>query len=239
MPDRWTFVFGGLAIVCLCAEPVQSAQPPGRAVGTETMAEPPDDMGIDDPGLGVPDPESLDEDVPSGEEDTIGAESEVGETGETVVPPEVRYDTDELPAPVRRLREQIIEAARTGDIEKLRPVFEANGGPPAIFSAGSGDPIEDLRSLAGDAEGREILAILIEVLEAGYVHVDVGTPEEMYIWPYFARYPLDSMTGPQMVELFKILTAGDYEDMKIYDVYLFYRVGIDPRGIWRYFLAGD
>src|SRR5690606_10488757 len=85
--------------------------------------------------------------------------------------------------PPRRPREQIIEAAETGDPEKLRPIFEANGEPPALSFAESDDPIEAIKALSGDPEGREILAILIEVLEAGYVHVDVGTPDEMYIWP--------------------------------------------------------
>jgi hypothetical protein len=61
----------------------------------------------------------------------------------------------------------------------------------------------------------------------------------MYVWPYFARYPLDKLNGPQMVELFKILTAGDYEDMKAYGTYLFYRVGITPTGVWKYFISGD
>lgn len=239
MPDRWPFIVGGLAVFCLCADAARSAQPPGRSVETETIIVPSEDLGIGDPGLNAPDPDALDEEIPSGEEDTIDPFPEVGETADTIDLPDVHYDAANLPAPVRRLRDQIIEAAVTGDIEKLRPVFEANEGPPAISSADGGDPIEQLRSLSGDPEGREILAILIEVLEAGYVHADVGTPEEMFIWPYFARYPVGSLNAPQMVELFKILTAGDYEDMKIYDIYLFYRVGIDPKGVWRYFLAGD
>lgn len=236
MPRRWPYIFGGLAVLCLCAAGAQAAPQPGRAVETETIIVPPGDLGIGDPGLDQPDPDVLEEEVPSGEEDTADPAPAAGEATE---PPEVHYDTDNLPPPVRRLREQIIDAALTGDIEKLRPVFEANEGPPAISSAEGGDPIDELRSLSGDPEGREILAILIEVLEAGYVHADVGTPEEMYIWPYFARYPVRRLNGPQMVELFKLLTAGDFEDMKIYDVYLFYRVGIDPKGVWRYFLAGD
>ena len=96
------------------------------------------------------------------------------------------------------------------------------------------DPIDYLKSISGDPEGREILAILIEVLEAGFVHVEIGTPEDTYVWPYFARFPPDGSSGPQMVELFKLLTAGDYEDMKIYGTYLFYRVGIGPDGVWKY-----
>lgn len=234
---RWPVIFAGFAVFCLLAEPVRAAQPPDRTVETETTIVPPDGLGVSDPALIEPDSQGLDE-APSdsGPVDDGPPASEISEPAEA---PEILYDADKLPPPVRRLREQIIDAALTGDIEKLRPVFEANEGPPAISSADTDDPIDALRSLSGDPEGREILAILIEVLDAGYVHVDIGTPEEMYIWPYFARYPLDRLNGPQMVELFKLLTAGDYEDMKIFGVYLFYRVGIDPKGVWRYFSAGD
>ncbi|HET7715902.1 MAG TPA: hypothetical protein VFK86_09765 [Bauldia sp.] len=153
--------------------------------------------------------------------------------------PVVEYDPAKLPTPVRRLREQIIEAAATGDPENLRPIFEANGEPPALSFNESGDPVETLKALSGDPEGREILAILIEVLEAGYVHVDAGTPDEMYVWPYFARYPVNALTAPQLVELFKLVFSGDYEDMKTYGAYISYRVGIAPDGTWRFFLVGD
>jgi hypothetical protein len=153
--------------------------------------------------------------------------------------PMVEYDPEKLPTPVRRLREQIIEAAASGDLQKLRAIFDANGEPPVLSFNESEDPVETLRSLSGDAEGREILAILIEVLEAGYVHVDAGTPDEMYIWPYFARYPVDALTPPQLVELFKLVFSGDYEDMKTYGAYISYRVGIAPDGTWRFFLVGD
>ncbi len=151
--------------------------------------------------------------------------------------PTVEYDFSKLPIPVRRLREQIIEAASTGDPEKLGPIIEANGDAPMLSFDDVPDPVEYLKSLSGDPGGREILAVLIEVLEAGYVHVDVGTPDEMYVWPYFARYPLDKLTPPQLVELFKLVYAGDYEDMQAYGHYTWYRAGISPDGVWRYFLA--
>ena len=38
---------------------------------------------------------------------------------------------------------------------------------------------------------------------------------------------------------FKIITAGDYDDMKAYGTYSFYRVGITPNGVWKYFISGD
>ena len=154
--------------------------------------------------------------------------------------PEIVYDISKLPEPVRRKREMIIEACKTGDIEKLRPLLDTGEDGTQLSLGGiDGDPIAFLRDLSGDKEGQEILAILEEVLSAGYVHMDAGTPNEMYVWPYFFAVPLDRLTPPQRVELFKIVTAGDYEDMKTYGTYIFYRVGITPDGRWSFFVAGD
>lgn len=158
-------------------------------------------------------------------------------------PPEVIYDLSRLPAPAKRMRELIIEAALSGDLEKLRPLIgSGDSGTQLSFGGLDGDPIEFLRGISGDTEpgqGQEILAILEEVLSAGFVHLDAGTPEEMYVWPYFSALPLESLTPPQRVELFKIVTAGDYEEMKGFGAYTFYRAGISPQGQWSFFLAGD
>ncbi|WP_421724464.1 hypothetical protein [Bauldia sp.] len=158
---------------------------------------------------------------------------------EPPVAPTVRYDTDTLPTPVRRLREQILEAANSGDPERLRPIIDANEEPPAFSYNDIGDPIAYLKSISADPEGREILAVLAEMLEAGYVHVGEGTPDEMYVWPYFAHYPVELLTGPQIVELLKIVYPGDYDDMQVYGTYLSYRVGLTPDGTWRYFLTSE
>jgi len=148
--------------------------------------------------------------------------------------PAVEYDMSKLPAPVAQLREKIIAAAATGEPDKLTPVIVAAGNPQ--FGPNSSvDPITYLKQQSGDGEGREMLAILSEVLAAGYVHVEAGTPDEMYIWPYFARYPIDKLTPPQLVELFKLVYAGDYEDMLPDGVYTYFRVGIAPDGKWKYF----
>jgi folate-binding Fe-S cluster repair protein YgfZ len=72
---------------------------------------------------------------------------------------------------------------------------------------------------------------------AGYVHVDPGQPDEMYVWPYFARYPVTKLTPPQLVELFRLVYAGDYEDMLDYGLYTSFRVGLAPNGTWSYFLS--
>lgn len=153
--------------------------------------------------------------------------------------PEVFYGEDKLPEKVRDMRRRIMAATRTGDLQALRPVIESNEMPPALSGGDNDDPIATLKLLSGDDKGQEILAILQEILDAGYVHVDVGTPQDMYVWPYFARFKLDKLSPTQMVELFRIITAGDLEDMRDKGVYSFYRVGIGPDGTWHYFEDGD
>ena len=154
--------------------------------------------------------------------------------------PEVIYDLTKLPEPVKRLYDRLIEACKSGDVEKLRPFLGTGDGATQLsFGGVDGDPIAYLKELSGDKEGAEMLAILEEVLSAGYVHMDAGTPNEMYIWPYFFAIPLDRLTPAQKVELFKLVTAGDYDEMKPYGSYIFYRVGITPDGRWSFFVEGD
>jgi hypothetical protein len=163
-----------------------------------------------------------------------------GEDAGEVVSVELVRDISELPEPVGRMRELIIEAASTGDPENLRALL--GRGPSATrlaFGEIENDPIDYLRSISGDGEGLEILAILIDLLNADFVRIDAGGPEESYIWPYFAAVPLESLTPPQRVELLRLVTAGDVEDMKTYGAYNFFRIGIAADGTWRFFLAGD
>lgn len=178
-------------------------------------------------------------DVPSGTAAEAPPEEEAPSSPSEVQLPAIQYGEEGLPRPVQRIRAQMLDAAVTGDIEQLRPILESNEVLPTLAFETFEDPIDYLKSSSGDGEGQEILAILSEVMTAGWVHVDVGTPQEMYIWPYFARMPLETLTPPQKVELFKIVTAGDYEEMKSYGAYIFYRVGIGPDGTWHYFVAGD
>ena len=154
--------------------------------------------------------------------------------------PTIMRDLNKLPFPVRRMRELILEAAKSGDIEKLRPLI-GYGADVTMLSLGGieEDPLDFLKSLSGDNQGHEILAILTEVLEAGYVRMDEGSEEELFVWPYFFAWPLDKLDAAQKVELYRLVTYGDYEDMESFGAYIFYRLGITPRGRWRFFVAGD
>ena len=149
------------------------------------------------------------------------------------------YDLSSLPASVAATRNALIKAARTGDVEALRPIYDRAQAPTMLSFGEIEDPITFLKLTSGDQEGREILAILIEVLEAGFIHRGAGTSEEVFIWPYFYGVPLDTLTPAQEVELFEIVTAHDLEDMRLFGAYNFYRVGIAPDGSWAFFVAGD
>lgn len=154
--------------------------------------------------------------------------------------PEVIYDLGRLPEPVSRMHGLILEACKSGDINRLKSlVGTGDSGTQLSLTEIEGDPIEFLKGLSGDTEGQEILAIMEEVLSAGFVHLDAGTPQELYVWPYFFAVPLDKLDPRQRVELFKIVTAGDYEDMQQFGAYIFYRLGISPEGRWAFFVAGD
>ena len=154
--------------------------------------------------------------------------------------PVIGGSLDALPEPVKRMRERIMQAARDADFEALRPLM-GSGSEQTLLSFGvvDGDPIDFLRSQGGDPDGYEILAILHEVLEAGYAIYDPGTPNETYVWPYFAATSLETLTPKQRVELFKLVTSGDSEDMRDFGAYIIYRAGISPDGRWRFFVAGD
>ncbi|TFF22850.1 hypothetical protein E3C22_10315 [Jiella endophytica] len=153
---------------------------------------------------------------------------------------EIGYGTEKLPAPVRELREKLMEAAKTGDIEKLRPMI-ATGEDGTVVSFGETpkDPIDFLKTASGDGEGIEILAILVDILQSGYARVEPNSDDEIYVWPYFTQVDPSRLTKPQLVELFEIVTAGDYQSMIDFGAYNFYRVGITPDGKLQFFVAGD
>jgi len=136
---------------------------------------------------------------------------------------EIITDLSRLPAPVARTRERLLAAARSGDLQQLAALM--NDSTPVFSFTDEKDPVA--------------LSILTMILEAGYVRVDEGTPQEMYVWPYFVRMSLSALTPQQKVELFRIVTGADYKDMMKLGVYAFYRVGIGPDGTWHFFVTGD
>jgi hypothetical protein len=153
--------------------------------------------------------------------------------------PEIITDLSQLPPPVARMRERILEAARSGRLEQLVAVMRSSEPMPVFSFNDDKDPLAYWKANYPDSEGVEILATLIDILDAGFIHVDAGTPQDMYLWPYFARMPLKALTPVQKVELFKIVTGADFRDMLDFGAYNFYRLGIGGDGAWHFFVTGD
>ena len=153
--------------------------------------------------------------------------------------PDIITDLSQLPPPVARMRERILAAARSGELSRLVTVMTSGETLPIFAQSTGQDPITYWRTNYPDSDGVEILATLIDILDAGFVRVDAGTPQEMYVWPYFARMPLRTLTAAQKVELFKIVTGSDYKDMLGTGAYNFFRLGIGRDGSWRFFVTGQ
>jgi len=151
--------------------------------------------------------------------------------------PEIITDLGRLPAAVARTRDRILTAARSGDLQQLATLM--NESKPIFSFTDDKDPVAFWKANYPDSDGVEALSILTTILETGFVRVDEGTAQEMYVWPYFVRMPLKALTAPQKVELFRIITGADYKDMIAFGAYAFYRLGIGPDGTWHFFVAGD
>lgn len=215
----------------LPGQTIEQPAAPAAPSGDNTITEDPGNL------TGIPDPDPL---INKPAEPEQSATEGPDGTETPAAPVTVLYDINAAPEPVRRLRALIVEAAATGNIEKLRPLM--NPGPDqtqVTIGTADPDPIATLKGLSGDPEGMEVLAILLDVLSAGFVRVDAGTPDEMYVWPYFAEKPLATLSDPEKVELLRIITAGDFATMLEYGNYSFFRVGISPDGQWKFFSAGE
>jgi hypothetical protein len=166
-----------------------------------------------------------------------GAERGKGHIAPPSTVAEIITDLSRLPAPVARTRERLLTAARSGDLQQLAGLMTDT--LPVFSFTEDKDPIAFWKANYPDSDGVEVLSILTLILESGFVRVDEGTSQEMYVWPYFVRMSLGALTPRQKIELFRLVTGADYKDMMKLGVYVFYRLGISPDGTWQFFVSGD
>ncbi|MGI9374238.1 MAG: hypothetical protein ACR2OJ_17265 [Hyphomicrobiales bacterium] len=154
--------------------------------------------------------------------------------------PEIYYNDDVLPAEVLATRNALLEAARTGDIEKLRPLIDKNPVQMVVsFETETTDPIAYWKEISTDGTGRSILAEFVKIFSAGFVHMDAGTASDLYIWPYHFMYPLSKLTPEQEIELYLLVPAEYRKDMEEAGGYIGFRAGISPNGTLHFFVSGE
>jgi hypothetical protein len=153
-----------------------------------------------------------------------------------------RADPPSLPQHVADMRDAILAAARSGDIEELQTAFDMNGQPPDLGIGGTNDPIRALKAESGDGQGREILAALIEILSMPPATQPFGTDIEnnlIYVWPYLAERPFDKLTPSEDVDLYRLVTPAKAAEMHGKKRWLWWRLVIAADGTWLSFKRTD
>ncbi len=149
---------------------------------------------------------------------------------------EIIYDEAELPARVAQTRHRIIEAAKTGDMPRLLVVMEMNEMKPIFTRTGEKDPAKALMAASADPNGREMMAQLVDALLSPGVKIRAGTPQEMYVWPYFAETSITALAPEDEVMLWRLARGRDVKGMREANRYKGWRIGIGPDGTWHYVL---
>jgi hypothetical protein len=164
--------------------------------------------------------------------------------GQSLLQAQIRYGTAGLPQPVLDLREALQAAVEAGRIEELAQVYAESPVKPdiGIGTAEGADPAAHWKRISGDGQGREVLAALSLILEAGYAEIRRGADIEnnkLYVWPYFAEMPLSKLTPRQEVELLRLVPASVAREMKAQGRYTHWRLVIGADGTWHALRKGD
>jgi len=157
-------------------------------------------------------------------------------------------DLNLLPPQVARIRARILEACRSGDIEKLRspiewnelyPMFDHGGkdtkGPDHMVPGA--DPVEFLKSQSFDKKGFEILRILTGVFESPFLEVKQGSYVS-YVWPAFAFVAAPPPEAEEQARRWRCVRFADLAKSGADGQPLYWRANIGADGTWHYFWPG-
>ena len=128
--------------------------------------------------------------------------------------PEISSDFSELPEPVRAKREALIEAARSGDIDALRAIMDAQKAPPRVSFGDPEDAIAYLKGASEDDEGRQILGLLVDILDQPFAYYPESEGETNYIWPYLSELDPTALTPEQTVDAYRLLNTEQLQELR-------------------------
>lgn len=143
-----------------------------------------------------------------------------------------------LPPGVVEMREAILAAVRSGDIDELRHAIDLNELRPELGAAAGRDPIEHLKAISADGKGIEILAVLGDVLAMAPATLPVGRDLEnnlLYVWPYLAELKPAELTAAQQVDLLRLVSPEQANAMTAAGKWLWWRLAIGADGTWHIF----
>ena len=157
-------------------------------------------------------------------------------------PAKARTPAKAFPAPVEEMRQAILAAAHSGRIEDLQVPLDWNELKPDIAAAAVDDPIAFWKKESGDGEGREILAVLADILEMRPAELPLGKDLEnniVYVWPYLAEAKLDQLTPAEEVDLLRLVSPEKAKDMRAAKKWTWWRLTIGADGTWHSFRKED
>jgi len=149
-----------------------------------------------------------------------------------------RSQIADLPIPVQEMRDAILIAVASGDIEELRTPIEWNELRPEFGIPRDQDPIEYWRKTSKDGAGWEILAILGNLLDDAPAKLPIGPDLEnndVFVWPYLSELPPNTLSPSQEVELFRIMPPDVAASMRTSKHWTWYRLAIAADGTWHIF----
>jgi hypothetical protein len=147
-----------------------------------------------------------------------------------------------LPQPVADMRDQILSAVQAGNIDELKGAIEWNEIKPDFGEGPGGDAIAYLKKSSADGEGREVLAILANLLALPPARLAIGSDPEnamVYVWPYLAELPPDGLTGSEQVDLLRLVPADKAKAMRDARKWSWWRIAIGADGTWHTFRKYD
>jgi len=156
--------------------------------------------------------------------------------------PKPGEDTGPLPEPVEEMRQAILAASHSGNIEDLRVPLDWNELKPETAAPAGEDPIAYWKKTSGDGNGREILAVLADILPMRAAELPFGQDLEnniIYVWPYLAEVELDKLTPAQEVDLLRLVGAAEAKAMREKKKWTWWRLTIGADGTWHSFKKAD
>jgi hypothetical protein len=144
----------------------------------------------------------------------------------------------DLPPAVAEMRDGILEAVRTGRIDDLQVPIAWNELPPSFSGDKGAEPIAVLRKLSADGDGRDVLAALAGIIDAGPAILPIGRDVEnnrMYVWPRFAEMPLDKLSPADEVQVYRLISTAALKVMREKKRWTWWRLAIAADGTWHSF----
>jgi hypothetical protein len=151
-------------------------------------------------------------------------------------------DPGPLPAQVEEMRQAILSATHSGEIEDLREPFDWNEIKPEVAAPAGEDAIAFWKRTSGDGNGREILAALAKILALHPAELPMGQDLEnniIYVWPYLAEMQLDQLTPAQEVELLTLVGPAEAKAMREKKKWTSWRLTIGADGTWHSFKKSE